>query len=64
MKDANNLGSYYFHQGTSTEAYNYLGCNMSVVEGEYVYSFRTWAPSADSVSVVADFTPPSPLPIK
>ncbi len=47
-----NLASYYFHQGTNYEAYNYLGCNKT----EEGYVFRVWAPSADNVALVGDFT--------
>lgn len=50
-----NLAAYYFHQGTNFSAYNYLGCNRIASDKGFSYSFRTWAPSADSVSLVADF---------
>ena len=41
-----NLDSYYFHQGT----------NFISKDGEYVYSFRTWAPNAQKVELISDFT--------
>ena len=52
----NELSHYYFHQGTNYRAYEYLGCNLSLRDGKYVYAFRVWAPNADGVSLVADFT--------
>ena len=42
---------YYFHQGASEKAYEYLGAHRT---GDAVV-FRVWAPNADSVSVVGDF---------
>ena len=50
-----NLAAFYFHQGTNTHAYEYLGCHFTAENGEYVYTFRVWAPNADSVEVVGDF---------
>ena len=50
------LASYYFHQGTNFSAYEYLGCHEEYKDGKYSYSFRTWAPNADSVRLVSDFT--------
>lgn len=47
----NDLAPYYFHQGASEKAYEYLGAHRT---GETV-TFRVWAPNADSVSVVGDF---------
>ena len=42
---------YFFHQGSSERAYDYLGLHRS--DGFAV--FRVWAPNADAVSVVGDF---------
>ena len=42
---------YFFHQGTTTRAYEYLGVHRL---GERVF-FRVWAPNAEAVSVVGDF---------
>jgi len=42
---------YFFHQGTTTRAYEYLGAHRF---GER-FVFRVWAPNAWAVSVVADF---------
>ena len=53
---ATNLAAYYFHQGTNYNAYDYLGCHEQKLEGEYAYTFRVWAPNADSVRLVSDFT--------
>ena len=51
-----NLAAYYFHQGTNYRAYEYFGCHEEQNEEGYRYSFRVWAPNADSVRLVADFT--------
>lgn len=50
------LGSYYFHQGTNFRAYEYLGCSLSMKDGKYEYTFRTWAPNAKSVGLISDFS--------
>ena len=49
------LANYLFHQGTNFYAYDYLGCNLQMIGGKYTYTFRTWAPNADSVGLVSDF---------
>ncbi len=49
----NELPLYYFHQGTNFRAFDYLGAKFSP-DKSYVV-FRTWAPNAESVSVVGDF---------
>ena len=54
--EKNNLAAYYFHQGTNYRSYEYLGCTKSFSNGKFVYTFRTWAPMANGVSLVADFT--------
>ena len=51
IKNTNELGHYYFHQGSSSRAYEYLGVHK--VSDKYV--FRVWAPNADSAYVVGDF---------
>ena len=50
------LPSYLFHQGTNFRAYEYLGCHEHKIDGAYQYTFRVWAPNADSVRLVSDFT--------
>ena len=50
------LPSYLFHQGTNYRAYEYLGCHEHKIDGKYQYTFRVWAPNADSVRLVSDFT--------
>lgn len=42
-----------FHQGELYDAYKYMGCVFDEKTGNAV--FRTWAPHADSVSVIGDF---------
>ncbi len=49
-----NTAEYYFHQGTNYTSYKYLGCNREKDGNEFIYSFRTWAPSADSVAILSD----------
>ena len=48
-----NVPLYLFHQGNNARTYQYLGCHKIDDNGTYV--FRTWAPHAESVSVVGDF---------
>lgn len=45
------LAQYYFHQGSTVRAYDYLGVHFE----NGMYAFRVWAPRAQSVSVVGDF---------
>ena len=47
---------YLFHQGTLYTAYRFLGCRKAVSDGSFFYTFRTWAPRADEVRLVSDFT--------
>lgn len=55
-KQSTNLPVYLFHQGTNFHAYELLGCHASPVRGGGAeYTFRVWAPGADSVSLVGDF---------
>ena len=46
------LPLYLFHQGTNYKAYEYLGAHFAEKDGKKGVVFRTWAPRADSVSVV------------
>ena len=50
------LAAYYFHQGTNFHSYDYLGCHEKITNNGYEYTFRVWAPNADSVMLVSDFT--------
>ena len=57
--------AYLFHQGTNFTAYRFLGCRELEENGQFFYTFRTWAPSADAVFVVGDFCGwDSPIPMK
>lgn len=56
MSEKNNQAEYLFHQGTNYYAYEYLGCNLKKSNEKYVYTFKTWAPNADEIYLVADFT--------
>lgn len=55
-KNNTNLAAYYFHQGTNYYAYDYLGCHETIKDNKYEYVFRVWAPNADNVMLVSDFT--------
>ena len=52
---ADQVSNYFFHEGTTTTAYTYMGAHPAEKEGEEGYVFRVWAPNAASVSVVGDF---------
>ena len=56
MNKEKDMAPYFFHQGTNFFAYKYLGCNLKIKNGKYEYCFRTWAPNADKVALVSDFT--------
>lgn len=47
---------YLFHQGTNYYAYDLLGCHFEKDGGKYRYTFRVWAPNAENVRVVGDFS--------
>ena len=46
------IPTYLFHQGSNARSYDFLGAHN---DGEGHTVFRTWAPNAQSVSVVGDF---------
>lgn len=48
--------SYLFHEGTNYRSYEYLGVNLNVSNGHYVYTFRVWAPNALNVGLISDFS--------
>ncbi len=52
-KENDSLALYYFHQGTNFKTQEYLGARFS--PDKSFVTFRTWAPRAESVSVVGDF---------
>lgn len=52
----NDQASYYFHEGTNYHAYEYMGCNAVMEKGRKKYSFRTWAPNADAVYLIGEFS--------
>lgn len=56
--DRDSLPLYLFHEGTNYAAYAFLGVHGGTKEddGNYRYTFRVWAPNADSVSVTGDFS--------
>ena len=48
---ADNQAAYFFHQGTTARAFDYLGAHR---EGSHI-AFRVWAPNAEGVSVCGEF---------
>lgn len=48
--------AYYFHQGTSSHAYRYLGCHHTLEGEKHLYTFRVWAPNAVRVTLASGFT--------
>ena len=46
---------YHFHNGSSTHAFEYMGCHPEQKDGVNGFVFRVWAPNAKAVSVVGDF---------
>lgn len=52
------MPAFLFHQGTNYNAYDLLGCHIEFdkATGNYSYVFRVWAPGADSIRVVGDFS--------
>ena len=54
VKQGDDFAQYLFHQGTNFASYDYLGCHETKENDQYIYTFRTWAPRAESISVVGD----------
>ncbi|MBO5939463.1 MAG: 1,4-alpha-glucan branching protein GlgB [Clostridia bacterium] len=52
MEKQNDLASYLFHQGTNYTAYDYMGLHFI---GDNAI-FRVWAPNAETVFLVGDFS--------
>ena len=46
---------HYYHNGTSTHAFEHLGCHPEQRGGVDGFVFRVWAPNARTVAVVGDF---------
>lgn len=55
MKDTS-FPAYLFHQGTNLYSYEYLGVNAEIFNGRHQYTFRVWAPNADRVGLISDFS--------
>ncbi len=47
---------FFFHQGTNYRTYEYLGTTLEMRGKKFVYTFRTWAPSADGITLVSSFS--------
>ena len=43
------LAAYYFHQGTTTYAYDYLGAHYCDTKDGRYWVFRVWAPNAHKI---------------
>ncbi|MBR2896238.1 MAG: 1,4-alpha-glucan branching protein GlgB, partial [Oscillospiraceae bacterium] len=54
-READQLNTYLFHNGTAISAYEYMGAHAVHLDGVDGYMFRVWAPNAKAVSVVGDF---------
>lgn len=54
-READELNTYLFHEGTAISAYEYMGAHAVTHDGTAGYMFRVWAPRAQAVSVVGDF---------
>lgn len=54
VKQGDDFAQYLFHQGTNFASYDYLGCHETKEKDQFIYTFRTWAPRAESISVVGD----------
>ncbi|MBR2131317.1 MAG: 1,4-alpha-glucan branching enzyme, partial [Oscillospiraceae bacterium] len=54
-READQLNTYHFHNGTAISAYEYMGAHAVTLDGVSGYMFRVWAPNAKAVSVVGDF---------
>ena len=52
---AHSLPQYLFHQGTNFRSYKYFGAHVEKRGKKVGVTFRVWANSAESVSVVGDF---------
>ena len=54
-READQLNTYLFHEGTAISAYEYMGAHAVTHDGASGYMYRVWAPRAKAVSVVGDF---------
>ncbi|MCI9678056.1 MAG: 1,4-alpha-glucan branching protein GlgB [Oscillospiraceae bacterium] len=54
-READQLNTYLFHEGTAISAYEFMGAHAATRDGVEGYMFRVWAPRAQAVSVVGDF---------
>ncbi len=55
LHPGDDLAAYFFHQGTTTYAYDYLGAHYRETRGKRTWTFRVWAPNAQAVSLAGDF---------
>lgn len=54
-KNQNDFPLYLFYQGKNYEAYKFFGVHSGKKGRRKIFTFRVWAPTAVSVSVVGDF---------
>lgn len=52
----NDDDKYYFHSGKHTQAYKFMGAHLSHENGSDGVRFTTWAPNAESICVIGDFS--------
>lgn len=65
MMYGSNFTSTSFHKGTDYKVYEYLGVTLSKDNDKFIYTFRTWAPSAVAVRLISDFVGwETPIPLK
>ena len=62
-READQLNTYLFHEGTAIAAYEYMGAHAVTLEGTAGYMYRVWAPRAQAVSVVGDFNGSVSFPV-
>ena len=55
MSNAKSDFIYHYHNGSSTHAWEFLGCHPEQRDKVDGFVFRVWAPNARSVAVVGDF---------
>ena len=49
-READQLNTYLFHEGTAISAYEYMGAHAVTQDGAAGYMYRVWAPRAQAVS--------------
>lgn len=64
-KKSTELASYYFHEGTNSHAYDYMGVHRTErSDGKFGYVFRVFAYKAQLAEVLGDFDSWSGIPMR